>query len=255
MLEAHTNALEKVLLAQSKAAQNAGHPNLRGGPREWFIRDFLENHLPSNLEIGQGEIIDENTKPAPPQNKYRNQVDIVIYRRDLPKISYSKDNTAFFAEGVVATIESKSELTKAELNEACKASKNHRNLSRTPPVHALGTPPDSILSYVVAYDGPQKIQTVANWLPTLSNELNASKDELVDMIIVLGKGVVWNIQKFPSIPTTNIPAGARWAYIQQEERNLFLMFTHFLTWSCALTSPPDTTGYASSIFFQQFKTL
>ena len=255
MLEAHTNALEKVLLAQSKAAQNAGHPNLRGGPREWFIRDFLENHLPSNLEIGQGEIIDENTKPDPTQEKYRNQVDIVIYRRDLPKIYYSKDNIAFFVEGVVATIESKSQLTKTELKKACSACKNHRNLERTDPIHALGTPPDSILSYVVAYDGPKRIKTVANWLPTLSNELNASKDELVDMIIVLGKGVVWNIQKFPAIPTTNIPQDANWAYIQQKERNLFLLFTHFLTWSSSLTPPPDTTGYASSLFLQEFKTL
>ena len=49
MLENHTNAIEKVLLAQSLAARNAGHPNLRGGPREWFIRDFLENHLGAAL--------------------------------------------------------------------------------------------------------------------------------------------------------------------------------------------------------------
>lgn len=255
MLEAHTNALERVLLAQSKAAQNAGHPNLRGGPREWFIRDFLENHLPSNLEIGQGEVIDENTKPNATQKKYRNQIDIVIYRRDLPKISYSKDNMAFFVEGVVATIESKSKITKAELKKACSSCKNHRNLVKSPPTQALGTPPNFILSYVVAYDGPKTIKTVAKWLPTIRSELNASEDELVDMIIVLGKGVVWNIQKFPAIPTINIPTGANWAYIQQSERNLFLLFTHFLSWSSSLTPPPDTTGYASSIFFQKYYTL
>jgi len=63
MLESHINAIENVLLAQSIAAKNAGHPNLRGGPREWFIRDFLQSHLPSTLEIGQGEIIQFNSKP------------------------------------------------------------------------------------------------------------------------------------------------------------------------------------------------
>ncbi len=69
MILSHTNAIEKVLLAQSIAANTAGHPNLRGGPREWFIRDFLENHLPSTLQLGQGEIIDEDSKPHPSQKK------------------------------------------------------------------------------------------------------------------------------------------------------------------------------------------
>lgn len=255
MLESHTNALEQVLLAQSRAAQNAGHPNLRGGPREWFIREFLENHLPSSLEIGQGEIIDENSKPKLPKDKYRHQVDIVIYRRDLPKIAYSKENTAFFAEGVIATIESKSKLTKVELRKACMSCKTHRNLSRTPPMHAFGNPPDAIISYVVAYDGPKNIKTVAKWLPKISNELNATKDDIVDMIIVIGRGVIWNIDNFPSIPAQNVPNGHNWAYKQQPERNLFMMFTHFLTWSTAITSPPETTGYASSVFFQKFDTL
>ncbi len=58
MLRSHLNAIEAVLLAESRAAANAGHPNLRGGPREWFIENFLSTHLPSSLEIGQGEIID-----------------------------------------------------------------------------------------------------------------------------------------------------------------------------------------------------
>lgn len=108
MILSHTNAIERILVAQSAVAQNAGHPNLRGGPREWFIRDFLQNHLPGILEIGQGELIDEDSTPEPIKGSYRPQVDIVIYRRDLPKITYSRDNAAFLAEGVVGTIESKS---------------------------------------------------------------------------------------------------------------------------------------------------
>ena len=106
MLKSHLDYIEKVLLAQSKIARNPGHPNLKGSPREWFIRQFLEDHLPSNLEIGQGEIIDENSRPK----QKRPQVDIIIYRRDMPKIAYSKYDTAYLAEGVMATIESKSYL-------------------------------------------------------------------------------------------------------------------------------------------------
>jgi|GEM_PF-5114118 len=35
MLQAHLKAIEKLLVAQSQIAKNAGHPNLRGGPREY----------------------------------------------------------------------------------------------------------------------------------------------------------------------------------------------------------------------------
>jgi hypothetical protein len=255
MLESHTNAIEKILLAQSEAAQNAGHPNLRGGPREWFIRDFLTNHLPSSLEIGQGEIIDENSKPEPAPTEYRNQVDIVISRRDLPKILYSKDNAAYLAEGVVATIESKTKLTNKELKKACDASRAHKSLTRSPPLHSFGSAPNGIVTYVVAFGGPANIGTVANWMPQLSRKLAATPDELVDMIVVLGKGVVWNVSKFTLVPKRNLPSGHNWAYVSQEERNVFLMFTHFLTWMSTLSSPPDTRNYASSILFQQYATV
>jgi Domain of unknown function (DUF6602) len=124
MLASHLNAIEKVLIAQSHVAANAGHPNLRGGPREWFIREFLETHLPTTLEIGQGEIIDVNSPPRPSPGTYRPQVDIVIYRRDVPKITFSRTDAAFLVEGVMATIESKSELKKegGGLKEVCEHS-------------------------------------------------------------------------------------------------------------------------------------
>ncbi|WP_353573167.1 DUF6602 domain-containing protein [Candidatus Albibeggiatoa sp. nov. BB20] len=260
MLESHINSIENILLAQSKVAQNAGHPNLRGGPREWFIREFLEGHLPSSLEVGQGEVVDENSEPNPPKDRYRPQVDIVIYRRDLPKIMYSRDNMAFLAEGVIATIESKSNLTKAELKKACKASCTHKELVRTPPLHQFGNSQQDILSYIVAFDSSTKsIGTMAAWMPKIQNELeNVSKDNLIDMIIVLGKGVIWNIDKLSLNKPSNVPNGHYWAYVSQKEGNLFFLFTHFLTWMDTLSSPPNLNNYvatASAITFNEFSTI
>jgi len=60
LLISHLNKIEEVLGARSMVAKNAGHPNLRGGPREWFIREFLEGYLPSSFRIGQGDITDVN---------------------------------------------------------------------------------------------------------------------------------------------------------------------------------------------------
>ncbi len=252
MILSHTNAIEKVLIAQSAAAQNAGHPNLRGGPREWFIRDFLHNHLPTTLEIGQGEIIDEDSKPSPSQGSYRPQVDIVVYRRDLPRITYSRDNAAFLAEGVIATIESKSVLTKADLSNACKAALVHKSLKRSPPLHAFGIPLECILSYVVAFDGPQNVLTVAEWLPEIASDLNATPDKLVDMVVVLGKGVVWQSSAFSSIPAFALPSETRWAYFKQPERNLFMMFMHMLTWVSCISIPPSALGYVSKVYFEPY---
>jgi hypothetical protein len=56
----------------------------KGTPREAFIREFLEGHLPENVAIGTGEIIDSTSKPNSP----RNQFDIVIYRKSYPKLDF-----------------------------------------------------------------------------------------------------------------------------------------------------------------------
>lgn len=255
MLLTHINAIENILVAQSAVAQNAGHPCLRGWPREWFIRDFLASHLPSILEIGHGEIIDQDSNPDPPQGKYRPEVDIVIYRRDLPKISYSRDNTAFLSEGVLATIESKSVITKEELSKACKASAVHKALKRNTPLHALGDfPPEKIVSYVIAYGGPANISTVANWLPEIAVESGIPVEDMVEMVVVLGQGVVWQKDKVSVIPESEIPTGSQWVYFDQSEKNLFLLFTHLLTLSAFMSSPPDTLGYGFTFSFESYGT-
>lgn len=255
MLVTHINAIEKILVVQSEVAQNAGHPCLRGWPREWFIRDFLESHLPSILEIGHGEIIDQDSAPDPPQGEYRPEVDIVIYRRDLPKISYSPDNTAFLSEGVLATMESKSIITKDELAKACRASAAHKSLKRNIPQHALGAlPPEKIISYVIAYDGPSNISTVANWLREIAEDFEIPVEDMVEMVVLLGKGVVWQKNKVSVIPESEISEDRQWIYFDQSEKNLFLFFTHMMTLTAFMSSPPDILEYGFKFSFEPYGT-
>jgi len=136
-----------------------------------------------------------------------------------------------------------------------KPARTIKNLYRSQPLHSFGNLPDSIITYVVAYDGPANIETVAGWLPEILSDIGGTPNDLVDMITVLGKGVVWKIENFRGISIENVPKGHSWAFIQQEENNLFTLFTHFLTWCSSLSSPPDTTSYASNIFFQEFDTI
>jgi hypothetical protein len=76
MLKAHLDAIEDSLVSKARISANSGHPTHKGTPREIFIKEFLQLHLPENCAIGSGEIIDCNSKP----NEPRNQHDIVIYK-------------------------------------------------------------------------------------------------------------------------------------------------------------------------------
>jgi hypothetical protein len=128
MLESHLNAIENVLQAQACISSNAGHPDLIGSPREWFVKNFLIDHLPETVKVGQGEIINSRSQPK----SKRNQIDVILYRHDYPKISYSQNNNAFLRESVIATIEVKSIINLGEFRKACNASINHKisNISK-----------------------------------------------------------------------------------------------------------------------------
>lgn len=252
MIEAHLNAVEQVLIAQSKAAQNAGHPNLRGGPREWFVRDFLEGHVPGTLEVGQGELIDADSQPAPPKGGYRPQVDVVLYRRDLPKISYSTGNAAYLSEGVMATVETKSELTRDGLIRVCKVAREHGQLKRSY-IPGTGTQVP-IKNYLLVYKRTD-MKKVAAWLPEISANLTVGSAQMVDMIVILGAGVVWRIDDFPAMPVEKGTPNHEWAFLSQKTNNLFLMFMHMLTWMNTQWALPDTGNYVARPFFDNYQTL
>jgi hypothetical protein len=201
MLKSHIDAVEDGLLAISKIPANAGHTLNRGTPREAFIKEFLINHLSEKVAIGTGEIIDSSSSPR----QQRNQIDIVIYRRDYPKLSLGGGINAFLAESVVAIIEVKSLLTEGELNKCIKATRNikslKRNIVRT---LTVGHIPPGIISFVIAYDGPASMQTVYSWIPKIHEaeginlpQMGSTGDERiliqspsVDAIFVLGKGFI-----------------------------------------------------------------
>lgn len=235
MLKSHLDAIEDVLVAQSNIASNAGHPNLRGGPREWFVREFLENHIPSIFEVGQGELINSRSIPSPKPGVYRPQVDVLIYRRDFPKIPYGGGNSAYLFEGVPATIEVKTDLKKPDFINACMKSVVHKKLKYTHPgvegvVYDPGFSRD-VVSYIVAFKGPKNISTIAKWFPKICHDIDESPERLIDMVVVLGKGVIWRILSLQGIRDIKYDIGENyWAYVPQRNGNLFLLYIHMLSW-------------------------
>lgn len=261
MLENHLNTIEKVLHEQGRISSIAGHPDLIGSSREWFVKNFLIDHLPDTIGVGQGEIINSRSQSA----SRRNQTDIVLYHRNFPKIVYSQNNTAFFRESVVATIEVKSTVNMGEFRKSCKASAGYKDrryfqeVNPKRPAGPVGAIEDltqsPIASYVVSYYGSSSFSTVANWLPKVNRELKTTPDQIIDMVIVLGKGTAWRIDSFIPLGRqlkAKYPEGT-WAFLEQENKNLLLLFLHMLSQISPIGNA--VLEYAKNVPFSNIKIL
>ena len=201
LLKAHMDAVENTLLHRSRIPATAGHTLHRGTPREAFISEFLTDHLSGKLAVGTGEIIDSNSAPR----QSRNQFDIIIYNNEYPKLNLGGGINAFLSESVVATIEVKSLLTESELETSVISASKAKALSRNIQyVMTSGYVPPGILSYVVAYDGPASINTVASWVNRIDNRNSLNSSPLpntiharqgilsqgIEGVFVLGKGSI-----------------------------------------------------------------
>lgn len=236
MLYSHMKANEELLLATSKVPANSGHSLHKGTPREAFVRGFLESHLSSSLAIGTGEIIDHRSQPG----EQRNQFDIVLYKRNYPKLDFGGGVNAFLAESVIATIEVKSTLDKAGIHQAVGAAHKAKQLIRSQDLlFSAGIVPPSILSYVVAYDGPAQMKTVYNWMKEAYAEQGLQEPHMefegrervpstaLDGVFVLGKGFM----NFDNAPLSFITAKmreefplVRWGIAQVESGSLLSLF-------------------------------
>lgn len=238
MLKAHLEAIEAQLLATSKIPANSGHSLHKGTPREAFIKEFLERHLSETVSIGTGEIIDCDSKP----NEQRNQYDIVVYKKNYPKLDFGGGISGFLAESVVATIEIKSTLDKPGLVQSIKAARNAKSLkiNLDKAFHA-GWQPPSIMNYVVAYDGPANMRTVFDWLGEyhIQNQIpiedadqrTDKQSPSLDGIFVFGKGFI----KFDNSPLTILPEemrketqGINWSIVNKEHDSLLMLFFSLL---------------------------
>jgi hypothetical protein len=157
------------------------------------------------VAVGSGEIIDSDSKPNPPSTAQRNQHDIVLYKREYPRLDIGGGIHAFLAESVVATIEVKSTLDRDELQRSVRAARASKQLKQSVTGFTFGPPsgpqPTGILNYVVAYDGPATMNTVHRWIGPIHAELGIPVAALpqgeerwsqpapsIDGVFILGKG-------------------------------------------------------------------
>lgn len=103
--------ISDVLSAESElAGAFLTHNGEKGSAREALVRQVLNRFLPSQYEVGTGEIVDHLGRRS-------KQVDIVVARRDMPALLLPSGAKVYLLESVLATIEVKSELNSATLVE------------------------------------------------------------------------------------------------------------------------------------------
>lgn len=243
MLKTHFDAVEQALLAMGDVSSHAGHPIHVGTPREWLLKSFLSQHLPSVFELGTGEIISAASKPG----ERRNQFDLVVHRREHLRLDYGGGIAAYVIEAVSATIEVKSTLTYEEFKKASAAARTIKALPKSIGGGiAFGKPPPTPVCYIVAFDGPKNMATVYEWIRRLITEDKFSFPELppkvndrisvqcpgIDAVFVLGKGFLY----FDNAPMGWFPDEERqknpkisWIWSNQNKGNL-LYFFMLLNW-------------------------
>lgn len=115
--------LEEGLHADARLAGLLGHGTMIGNAREFFISRVLRSVLPPSLHIGTGKIVAHNGMQS-------NQIDVVVYDSSFPFLEVQPGHGIYFAEGVVAAIEVKSNVDKNKLR---KSLDNCRSVTRMPP--------------------------------------------------------------------------------------------------------------------------
>lgn len=106
--------IEKVLTTEAESAGLLEHSVTIGQIREFFMRDVLKKFIPSGLIIGSGQVISSKN------GTISKQIDIIIFDNRFPRFSItgSSQNALYPIEGVIATIEIKTELKSDTLREA-----------------------------------------------------------------------------------------------------------------------------------------
>jgi hypothetical protein len=105
----YLNSIEKMMIAWREHSQSIlrNSTNL-GSAREHFVKEVLSRFLPSSVVIGSGEITDGEKRSG--------QQDVIIYRADFPVLRGFDDVNLYLIEGVIATIEVKSDISSGKPN-------------------------------------------------------------------------------------------------------------------------------------------
>ena len=176
ILQRYCEAALAVLNSQYDSTKVLEHRSTAGAAREQILIDFLQAHLPELVSVVSGQIFDAT-------NNYSRQQDIVLVLKSMPRLPFASGSDLIYNEGVVATVEVKTQLDASTLRSVCQNIESVRRLdSGTVVMSSIGVahkwPADRILTATVTYGGT-RLQSHAKQLETLAAE--SRPDLLLDL--------------------------------------------------------------------------
>lgn len=195
--------IANALAAAAEVAAGTGHAGTTGRLREMLVQQFLRPHLPRNIEVRSGVIVDSTGAKS-------KQQDCVLVDTRLPLIDVGSSTDALLiAESVVATIEVKSFLSTDELkttiesiSQTVRLTRNGMQVYRKGPAEIRLPKPNPILTYIFAYDGAS-LETLSQ---TIAQAAHEKKDGGIapDAVCLLNKGVLLRSQLMPVVDGSNV---------------------------------------------------
>lgn len=101
---------ELTIKSEAKQAGFLGHGTMVGSAREFLVSNVLRSILPPTVHVCSGRIIGST--------KVSKQIDIILYDSRCPMMEFQPGNGVYFSEGVIGTIEVKSQLDRKNLKDA-----------------------------------------------------------------------------------------------------------------------------------------
>lgn len=217
---------EKLLLQEYDLAGIAGHKTDKGDSRELFVKNFLRSHLPSNVEIGRGEVFGKDS--APGQDAH--QIDLVVYDRSFPKIDMG-GVAAYLIEGVCAVIEVKSVLNEDAIRQATNMACDLKKLRLANCVGRKAYLHCSLIGYTC---DTKSMKTLVDRICRVEEGLGITVTDHkspnngydapgLDTVVALGIGVAHAHNSRCGLNPQS-PLNYRWLYSSTEDANLQLWF-------------------------------
>ena len=188
------DASKQIRLAFTAASTKWTTPDDIAQHREEIIGNFLKDYFPPAYQIAKGEIIDSNGTQS-------GQMDVIICTPFHPfTVSKSGSRSLCFAEGVACAIDVKSDLPRTELERGLRQVWKVKKLERksTPGDLTCGSAYDQerlrrIPAILFGYEAPS-LETLKANITKLHEDLRIPTEEQLDALVVLDKGIIYNIK-------------------------------------------------------------
>ncbi|MCW5713791.1 MAG: hypothetical protein KIT43_04660 [Bauldia sp.] len=178
------------LAASLVETSGVSHTGIKGGEREEIVRAFFARHLPRRYKVEAGEVVDQLNGSSP-------QLDAMIFD-EIKDFSLAVGKTPILAaEALLASIEVKSRLDKAETIKCLSSARKLRELMpfRSPVSGHVGKKKPGVLlssaryfHCVFAFDTDILPD---NWLDAELRRFNSGQAPVpIDLLYVRGRGLI-----------------------------------------------------------------